>query len=117
MPVLVKAIYKHGVFEPEEPIEGLMDNQQVQLQVWPATVEQVAPAEEPAFWFDPDGDAEWASLSPREQQGGRAPILSEEDRAARMQWIEGNSGVIQLPSDQILEIAMADWLLEENLPL
>ena len=34
MPVLLKAIYKQGVFEPCEAIEDLTENQEVQLQLW-----------------------------------------------------------------------------------
>jgi len=117
MSTLVKAVYKDGVFEPTETIEGLMENQEVQLQVWPVIPEEVVPVVEEGFWSDPEGEAEWVALSPWEQQGLRIPVLTPEEVEARVQWVHANWASIRLSSAQALEIATAGWLLEENLNL
>ena len=119
MPVLVKAIYKRGVFEPIEPIEDLVESQQVHLQVWPAVPGEVpSEVEEGAdFWSDPGWEAEWAALNPWEQQGLHVPVLTPEEIEARVQWLNINWGCIALDSLQAIEVATAEWMLEENLSL
>jgi hypothetical protein len=113
---VIKAIYKHGVFEPVEPIQGLFDDQPVQLQIWPVPVEEVA-FPEILEELDIAEDREWAALSTREQQGRRVSILTPEEEMSRFQWVQAHWASICLPSDQALEIATADWLSEENLNL
>jgi hypothetical protein len=112
----VKAIYKQGVFKPVEPIPDLFDDQPVQLQIWPVPQEESAVLETPDELGHAD-NREWAALSAWEQQGRRDPVSTPEEEMARIQWVEDNFASIPLPSDQALEIAMADWLAEENLTL
>jgi hypothetical protein len=97
-----------------EPIQGLLDDQPVQLQIWPVPVEAITfpeIAEEPDF----AAEHEWAALSTWEQQGRRVPSLTPDEEAARIQWVQAHWASICLPNERALEIATADWLSEENL--
>ena len=49
MPVMVKAVYQGGILQLLEPVDELVDSQEVQIQVWPA---RSAPAFEvpPGIW-------------------------------------------------------------------
>lgn len=116
MVALIKAVYKKGVFEPIEPINGLAENEQVTLQVMPVVtngfVEDEADAEEPAFWSDPEGDAEWAAMTPAEQQGRFRRKQTPEEIEADLRWLRKNSGIFHVPEDQVFEFAISDALLE-----
>ena len=52
-----------------------------------------------------------------EQYGLQPPNLSPEEIEARLRRLQTNAGSLQLSADQTVEIAMSDWLLEENLDL
>lgn len=136
MPVLLKAIYKQGVFEPCEAIENLTENQEVQLQLWPDLFSgngaQIASSTEAAHpsaeneaqalaaeaspeddWFL-EAEEEWEKLSEWERQGIQPPTLTPEEIEERVKWVRNNWGSLALPSDLALEIATADWIAEEN---
>jgi hypothetical protein len=113
---IIKAVYKQGVFEPVEPIQGLFDDQPVQLQIWPLAHEENA-FPESSKELDFTEDREWTAMNTWEQQGRRTPILTPEEEIARIQWVQANWASIRLPGEQALEIATADWLAEGNLNL
>lgn len=116
MAARIKAIYTQGVFAPVEPVAGLADNEIVQLQILPTAPDETIPTEEDE-WTDLEDDPEWAAMSIWEQQGLRDPVLAPEELQARLDWVEANWGALRLSEEQALEIAMSDWLLEENLDL
>jgi hypothetical protein len=105
-PSLIKAIYRRGKFELAEPVEGLTDESQVQLLIWQVGLEQSV--------FGADDELQ---LDAWEQYGLQPPELTPQEIEARLKRLEANAGSIQLSAEQTVEIAMADWLLEENLDL
>ena len=115
MPALIKAIYKDGVFEPLEPIQGLAEDQPVLLHISLDVPNRDETMEDgPAFWSDLEGDAEWETLMRDEHairvRGGLTPEEAEE----RVRQIFVNWTTTRLSSEQVLEIAMDDSFLEEN---
>ncbi|MFZ4658412.1 MAG: hypothetical protein ACOYNY_15465 [Caldilineaceae bacterium] len=117
---LIQAIYRHGIFEPLGPVQGLVDEQPVQLRVWFAAFEEVTSPDFVELDFVKTMDEqkvvsdEWETLDYWEQQGRRAPDLSLEEVTAQVEWVQNNWASIPLPSTQALEIATATWLAEEN---
>lgn len=111
MTTLIKAIYKQGVFEPLQPSINLEENQLVQLQIWSATAET-------PFAMEVDEsvvlDNELANGEEVEASFEAHPEQLAKNREDRIQWVREHWASIPLSTDQALEIATADWLLEEN---
>lgn len=104
-PGFIRAIYRHGKFELVEPVEGLTDEAQVHLLVWQVGLDS---------GFGDDDDPQ---LDSWEQYGLQPPNQTSQEIEARLKRLQANAGPLQLSSEQTVEIAMADWLLEENLDL
>jgi hypothetical protein len=112
MSVQIKAVYKNGLFEPIEPIEGLTENQQVQLEVSVAPLaDDPSIEDEGQWWVDLGFEEDWA----QEQPDVGETVVMVQDAEAAVQWVNAHWGIIALSEAQALEIAMADWLLEEDL--
>lgn len=62
-----------------------------------------------------DDDPEWAALTPEEQAGHARRNLTPDEIVPRLRWIDEHAGCIRLPVDQAREIAMDEWIAEENL--
>ncbi len=62
-------------------------------------------------------DPEWIALTLDERAGRARHNLTPDEIAARLQWIDEQAGCIHLPPEQALEIAMDDWIAEENIGL
>jgi hypothetical protein len=65
--------------------------------------------------LDADDDPEWAALTPEEQAGHARRNLTPDEIVPRLRWIDEQAGCIRLPVDQAREIAMDEWIAEENL--
>ncbi len=92
----VKAVYRDGVFQPLEPVDELVDRQEVQIEVWPLplVVEEEA---EPGIWPK--------NLTPEQIRG-------------RLEAVERYHGLVALDDPGVaLQVATDDELLEWNLPL
>jgi hypothetical protein len=51
-----------------------------------------------------------------DQEAGHARRdLSPDEVAARLAWIDAHAGCIHIPAEQAMELAMEEWIAEENL--
>lgn len=60
-------------------------------------------------------DPEWLALTVDERAGRTRRDLSPDEVAARLQWIDAHAGCIHIAAEQAMELAMDEWIAEENL--
>ena len=124
MTTLIKAIYKQGVFEPLHLSINLEENQLVQLQIWPAMAEiplSVEVDEYVALDNELDNDVDNGEevegnfeAHPGQHLFALTPEKMAKNREERVQWVHEHWASIALSTDQALEIATADWLLNNT---
>jgi hypothetical protein len=64
-----------------------------------------------------DSDHEWVTLTAEERAGRARRDLSPNEVADRLAWIDAHAGCIHIPAEQAMELAMDEWIAEENLDL